>query len=76
MKAYGSGACGSCLTRRPVSWSPLSTLHCGTGVGTGGTISGTGRFLKEKKPSVQVGADVDGTPPEMHLQASVVGVSL
>jgi cysteine synthase len=24
------------------------------GVGTGGTLSGAGRFLKEKKPSVQV----------------------
>ncbi len=32
------------------------------GVGTGGTISGAGRFLKEKKPSVEiVGADPEGS---------------
>lgn len=32
------------------------------GMGTGGTISGTGRFLKEKKTSIQViGADPEGS---------------
>ncbi|MFP3883506.1 MAG: PLP-dependent cysteine synthase family protein [Actinomycetota bacterium] len=32
------------------------------GVGTGGTISGAGRFLKEKKPSLEVvGADPEGS---------------
>ncbi|HEX6220289.1 MAG TPA: cysteine synthase family protein, partial [Acidimicrobiia bacterium] len=32
------------------------------GVGTGGTISGAGRFLKERKPSVEiVGADPEGS---------------
>ena len=32
------------------------------GVGTGGTISGSGRYLKEKKPSIQiVGADPEGS---------------
>jgi cystathionine beta-synthase len=32
------------------------------GAGTGGTISGTGKFLKSKKPSVKiVGADPDGS---------------
>ncbi len=33
-----------------------------TGVGTGGTITGAGRFLKEKKPSIEVvGADPEGS---------------
>lgn len=32
------------------------------GLGTGGTITGTGAFLKEKKPSIQlVGADIQGS---------------
>lgn len=32
------------------------------GVGTGGTISGAGKFLKEKKPSIEVvGADPEGS---------------
>lgn len=33
------------------------------GVGTGGTITGTGRYLKEKKPSVQVVAVEPATSP-------------
>jgi cystathionine beta-synthase len=36
--------------------------HFVTGVGTGGTISGAGRFLKEKDPKIQViGADPEGS---------------
>jgi cystathionine beta-synthase len=36
--------------------------HLIVGVGTGGTISGTGRYLKEKKPSVKVwGIDTYGS---------------
>lgn len=36
--------------------------HLVTGVGTGGTISGTGRFLKEQNPAIQVwGIDTYGS---------------
>jgi len=36
--------------------------HLVVGVGTGGTITGTGRFLKERKPDLQViGADPEGS---------------
>jgi cystathionine beta-synthase len=42
------------------------------GVGTGGTISGTGRFLKEQKPGlVVVGADPEGSIFTAEDQASI-----
>ncbi len=52
------------MTTGPEIWrqtdGKLDVFVCG--MGTGGTISGTGRFLKEKKNSLRVvGADPDGS---------------
>lgn len=48
------------------------------GIGTGGTISGTARFLKEKKPGIKViGADPEGsiyTPGSMPKPYKVEGI--
>ncbi|MBA3629428.1 MAG: cystathionine beta-synthase [Actinobacteria bacterium] len=51
-------------TTGPEIWSQTegTITHLVAGVGTGGTITGTGRYLKERKPGlVVVGADPEGS---------------
>jgi len=59
-----SNALAHYLSTGPEIWEQTDGKidHLVVGVGTGGTISGTARFLKEKKPSVKVwGIDTYGS---------------
>jgi cystathionine beta-synthase len=67
------------LTTGPEIWDATHgrITHLVVALGTGGTVSGTGRFLKERNPSVViVGADPDGSvysgsPPHPYLTEGI-----
>ncbi len=58
----------------PEIWKQLdgSITHLVVGVGTGGTICGTGKFLKEKNPNIQVlGIDTYGSVFKKYKETSI-----
>ncbi len=60
----------------PELWNQLGDrLHAFVcGLGTGGTISGTGRYLKEQKPDIRVvGADPVGSLYEEYFRTGEIG---
>src|ERR687890_774464 len=65
-------------TTGPELWEQTEgrITHFVAGLGTGGTISGTGRFLKEKSPNIRiVGADPYGSVFKTYKETGHVGVA-